>query len=144
MSLIDVKESSQSEFSQLEMILVKATDVYLHCESPSTSPEQLEFNIAHFFQVQRAKPAQAREGQSVSPPEVSVRVSGQPDHPLRRLVDFEVRAGAARSHIAIAYAPNPASISIVSAKDGRLIPTNQPNGLTRISDPLITRSQPAN
>lgn len=50
-SFIAQAEPSESGLTLFGATIVRATDVYLHCEDPSTHLEQLEASIAHAFQA---------------------------------------------------------------------------------------------
>jgi hypothetical protein len=142
--LLAQSEPSERGMTLFEATLVSATDVYLHCESPSTPPEELEASIAKLFQAHLAiNPSRPREGGETPTLELSVNVSIPSERPSARMIDFEVKDQRIESHIHLTYAPNPQKAMLVSAKNGRRIPTDLPDGLVRSSSPDIARAQAA-
>jgi len=142
--LLEQAEPSERGMTLFEATIVNATDVYLRCESPSTPPEELETSIAKLFQARLAiNPPDPREGGEKPTPQLSVGVSIPLGRPTLRVVDFQVRNRRIESHIHLTYAPNPQKATLVSAKNGRPIPTDLPDGLVRISSPKVTHTQAA-
>jgi hypothetical protein len=143
-SLLEQAEPSERGMTLFEATIVNATDVYLHCESPSTPPEKLETSIAKLFQARLAiNPSDPREGGKTPTLQLSVGVSIPVGQPTLRMVDFEAKNRRIESHIHLTYAPNPQKATLVSAKNGRLIPTDLPDGLVRISSPDVTHTHAA-
>lgn len=141
-SLLAQAEPSVMGMGLFEATIVNATDVYLRCEFPSTPPEELETRIAKLFQARlESNPSNPNEKGDTPTINLSVGVSIPSGRPTLRVVVFGVKNRRIESHIHLTYTPNPEKVTMVSAKHGRPLPTDLPDGLIRTSSPDITHTQ---
>jgi hypothetical protein len=100
--------------------------------------EELEASLAHLFEARMANLA-TNSGDSAETPklELSVGVTTPPGSPTIRVVEFQIGNQGKHRHIRLIYAPNPKRTTVIT-NNGRLIPTDLPDGFVRISGPDST------
>jgi hypothetical protein len=136
-----------------EKTIVQATDVALHCEmtatttgTPRTLPrmgtaEYLKASLSHLFEARMANsPTNAGDSAETPKLELSVGVTTPPGNPTIRVVEFLIGNQGKDGHIRLTYAPNPKGTTAI-ANNGRLIPTDLPDGFVRISGPDATSAK---
>ena len=148
-SLIAQAEQTQDGMTLFEKTIIQPTDVVLRCEQSGDHPssvqmvkaEQLEVSLAHLFEARMANlPTNAGDNAKTTQLKLSVGVTIPPGSPTIRVVEFLIGNQAKDGHIRLTYAPNPKRVTAIG-NNGRLIPTDLPDGFVRISGPDATSAK---